>query len=222
MYAIIVANAPELDIAPYAALIASADLLLAADGGALPLLRAGSLPSAVLGDLDSLDAASQDELVSRGVELRRFPRDKDETDLELALLEAVARGATEVDVLGALGGRWDHTLANVALLCHPELLGRRVRLLDNRQELFLVRDAAVIDGNVGDTVSLIPLTGDVRGVTTGGLQYPLTEAVLRFDQARGVSNVLLRPPGHVRLREGLLLVVRHDDRGAHQWNVGLP
>jgi len=217
MYTVIVANAPDLDAAPYAAMLDAADLLIAADGGALPLLRVGRLPRLVIGDLDSLDAASEAHLIEHGVELRRFPREKDETDLELALLHAVAAGATAIDILGALGGRWDHTLANVALLALPELRTLRARLLADRQELFLVRDSAALEGRVGDTVSLLPLTPEARGVTTRGLLYPLEEATLRYERARGVSNVLLAPPGWVSLRKGLLLVVHHDDGGAYQF-----
>ena len=217
MYAVIVANAPDLNATPYLAQIRAAGLLIAADGGALPLLRLGIPPHLVIGDLDSLDAASQAELLALGVELRRFPRAKDETDLELALLHAAERGAATIDILGALGGRWDHTLANVALLGLPELRGRRARLLADRQELFLVRDTAILEGRTGDTVSLVPLTAEVRGVTTHGLLYRLEEATLRYERARGISNVLLEPPGRVALREGLLLVVHHDDQGAHQF-----
>jgi thiamine pyrophosphokinase len=219
MYAVIVANAPDLDAGPYAALLGAADLLIAADGGALPLLRLGLLPQLVIGDLDSLDGASAAQLVERGVELRRFPRAKDETDLELALLHAVACDAHVIDILGALGGRWDHTLANVALLALPELRGRRVRLLADRQELFLAHDEVAITGRVGDTVSLLPLTPEVRGVTTRGLLYPLEQATLGYERARGISNVLLAPPGSVTVREGLLLVVHHDDEGAYQWRA---
>jgi thiamine pyrophosphokinase len=219
MYAVIVANAPELDVTPYAAQIAAANLVVAADGGALLLLRAGFWPHLVVGDLDSLDAVSLETLAAHGVEIRRYPRDKDETDLELALLRATERGATEIDIFGALGGRWDHTLANVMLLASPALRGRRARLLADGQEIFLVHDAATIEGRRGDTVSLLPLTAVASGVSTCGLQYALNEATLRFDAARGVSNVLLEPPGRVSLREGLLLVVHHDDGGAHQWRV---
>ena len=147
----------------------------------------------------------------------RHPRAKDETDLELALLHAATLGAAQIDILGALGGRWDHTLANVALLALPELVGRQTRLLADRQTLFLVRDSAVLEGRRGDTISLLPLTGAAHGVTTAGLQYPLSDATLSFDRARGVSNVLLDPPGRVSLRAGLLLVVQHDDGGAHQF-----
>jgi thiamine pyrophosphokinase len=78
----------------------------------------------------------------------------------------------------------------------------------------------VIAGRRGDTVSLLPLTPETRGVTTRGLLYPLDNATLRYEQARGISNVLLEPPGHVSLSDGLLLVVHHDDGGAHQWRAG--
>ena len=217
MYAVIIANSPNLDIAPYETRIRAAGLLVAADGGALPLLRAGVAPSIAIGDMDSIGEDGLAELAARAVELRRYPREKDETDLELALLHAAAAGANEIDVLGALGGRWDHTLANVALLALPELRGRRVRLLADGQTLFAVRDAAAIEGRRGDTVSLIPLAGAARGVTTAGLLYPLQDATLSFERARGVSNVLIEPPGRVSLREGLLLVVHHDDGGAHQY-----
>jgi thiamine pyrophosphokinase len=213
MYAVIVASAPDLDIAPYEAHIRAADLLIAADGGALPLVRAGIVPHVAIGDMDSIDAAGLAELEAHGVDTRRFAREKDETDLELALLYAAGAGATAIDILGALGGRWDHTLANVALLALPELRGRRARLLADGQTLFLVRDSAVLEGRVGDTISLLPLAGDARGVTTRGLRYPLDDAMLRFERARGVSNVLLDPPAHVSLREGLLLVVHSAGEG---------
>ncbi len=217
MNIVIIANAPALDITPYRAAIDAADIVIAADGGALPLRDAERLPDLVIGDMDSLDPTTLAALAERGVEVRRYAREKDETDLELALLHAAALGATTIDVLGALGGRWDHTLANVALLALPELQGRQTRLLADRQILFLVRDSAALDGQPGDTISLIPLAGAAYGVTTEGLRYPLHDATLGFERGRGVSNVLLEPPGRVSLRAGLLVVVQHDDGGAYQF-----
>jgi thiamine pyrophosphokinase len=222
MYVVIVANAPDADLAPYQAQLAAADMLIAADGGAEALLRVNVAPQLVLGDLDSVRPASLEALAARGTEIRRFPREKDETDLELALLAAAERGATAIDLLGALGGRWDHTLANIALMNHPALRGCHVRILADRQTLFLVRDTAELHGRHGDTVSLLPLTPTVEGVTTAGLLYPLTDATLHYEQARGISNVLLNPPGRVSITGGLLLVVQHDDGGAYQWNTPAP
>lgn len=182
--------------------------MIAADGGGNALYAEGLTPHLVIGDLDSLSDAALAAWRAQGVTIRRFPADKDETDLELALLAAIERGATQIDVLGALGGRWDQGLANVALLAMPEVRGRRVRLLDYDQEAFLVDREAMIAGRIGDTVSLLPLGGDAHGITTQGLQYPLNDATLHFARSRGVSNVLVANPASVRLRVGLLLVVR--------------
>lgn len=210
MHAVIVANAPDFDAAPFLARLRGADLLIAADGGGNALHAVGIAPHVAVGDLDSLLPAAEAAFVAAGAEIRRYPAAKDETDLELALLLAIERGAEQIDLLGALGGRWDMGLANVALLALPELAGRRVRLLDVNQEAFVVRDAATIDGAVGDTVSLLPLGGPAHGVTTRGLEYPLVGATLYFERTRGVSNVIVEPPAHVSLSDGMLLVV-------HSW-----
>ena len=219
MKCVIVANAPALDLAPYQVLVHQAKLVVAADGGARALRTLGIVPHVVVGDLDSLDAPLLAELEAQQVEVQRYPREKDATDLELALQLAAERGATSIDVLGALGGRWDHTLANIWLLAHPSLLGRSVPLHADRQTLSLVRDQARIEGKRGDTVSLLPLTPQVHGVSTSGLYYPLHDATLAAEQARGVSNVLIDPPGTLRITDGLLVLVQHDDGGAHQWKA---
>lgn len=208
MHAVIVANAPTFEAAPFRELLARADLLVGADGGANALHAAAVTPHAVIGDLDSLRPEVAAELAAAGATIVRHPPDKDETDLELALLYAVGRGAARIDVLGALGGRWDQGLSNVALLAMPELEGRRVRLLDVGQEAYLARGETPIPGAAGETVSLLPVGGPARGITTRGLRYPLADAELRFERSRGVSNMIVEPPARVTVREGLLLVVR--------------
>ena len=208
MHAIIVANAPDFDATPFKVLLQTADLLIAADGGANALHAIGITPQVVVGDLDSLSDTALAWLEKSEVEIRRYPAEKDEIDLELAVLLAVERGARRISMLGTFGGRWDQTLANVALLALPELAGCDVRLVDERQQAFLVRSAADLPGQPGDTVSLLPLAGPAHGVTTRGLYYPLHEATLLYERTRGISNVLIEPPGHVILREGMLLVVQ--------------
>lgn len=208
MHAVIVANAPGFAAAPFLPLLRAADLLIAADGGGNALHAVGLAPHLAVGDLDSLAEEVAVAFAAAGAEIRRHPAEKDETDLELALLAAVERGAGRIDLLGALGGRWDMGLANVALLALPELGARRVRLLDVDQEAFLVRDAAVIEGAPGDTVSLLPLAGPAHGITTRGLYYPLEGASLSFERTRGVSNLIVEAPARVSLTQGMLLVVR--------------
>lgn len=115
-------------------------------------------------------------------------------------------------ILGALGDRLDHTLANVLLLALPELRPVKAKILDGRQELFLIRDGALIEGQVGDTLSLLPLTEEVTGIYTEGLEYPLENGTLYLGPARGVSNTLTAPQARVRVGQGLLLaVIIHND-----------
>jgi thiamine pyrophosphokinase len=204
----IIGNAPACDVSPYRRLIQAADMVIAADGGGNALWGADLAPQVVIGDLDSLEPEALAWAEGHGAEVLRYRADKDETDLELALLLAAARGAIQIDVLGALGGRWDHGLANVALLALPELAGIAVRLIGDGQQAFLVRSEAAIIGRQGDTVSLLPLSGAAHGITTAGLHYPLSDATLYYERSRGISNVLTAAQGMVRLKEGLLLVVQ--------------
>jgi thiamine pyrophosphokinase len=185
------------------------DLIIAADGGARYCLELGLTPHLVVGDFDSLDPVSLQLLAQAGVELVRYPERKDFTDLELALQHARQRGADEILVLAALGGRWDQTLANLLLPASESLYSTHVTLIDGAQEIHLLRlgERLELHGRPGDTVSLIPLTGDAAGVTTHGLEYALSEETLYFGSTRGISNVLVDESAWVSLQEGLLLCV---------------
>ncbi len=185
----------------------AADVRLAADGGARALLQRGLVPDVAVGDWDSLTAAELDRLRAAGVRLHTFPRDKDATDLELALLYAVDHDAHEIHVFGALGGRWDQTAANLLLLAHPRLRSVRVVLHHRGQRLWLIRGQDEIAGQVGDTISFIPLGGPARGVTLQGVAYPLEDGALPWAGTLGVSNRFTQPRVQVRVREGLLLAV---------------
>lgn len=213
MRAIIFANGQFADPRSARDLLRPDDLIIAADGGARHALAVGVTPDIVIGDLDSLLPDGQARLEAAGAQIIRFPSRKDETDLELALHHAVHEGATEIVILAALGGRLDQIFANVLLLALPELSRLDVRIVEGAQTAFLIRDEAVIEGQIGDTVSFIPLGGDVVGVTAEGLEWPLYEDTLRFGPTLGVSNVLTAEQARVRVRQGLLLcVVTHTSR----------
>ena len=207
MRAIIIANGQIHDGDFYRSLVAPTDLVICADGGASNALALGLQPQVVIGDLDSLDSNLQAQLEADGCQVLAHPARKDETDLELAMKYAVERGAQEVLILGALGNRLDHTLANVLLLALPELRSVQARILDGRQEVFLIRDEALVEGQVGDTLSLLPLTEQVTGIYTEGLEYPLKNGTLYLGPARGVSNTLTAPQARVWIGQGLLLAV---------------
>ncbi len=185
------------------------DLVITVDGGTRHAWASGVTPHVVIGDLDSLSSEEVARLRAAHTRVISFSPDKDETDLELALRYSVEQGATEIVVWGALGGRLDQTMANVLLLTLPELGGVDVRIVARagKETAFLVREAATITGQPGDTVSLIPLGGNAVGVTTDGLKWELHHEDLHFGPARGVSNVLKQASARVRLQRGMLLCV---------------
>jgi thiamine pyrophosphokinase len=190
--------------------------VIAADSGLASAMALGLRLTQVVGDLDSADPAAVARAEAGGAAIRQSPAAKDESDTELALLEAVRAGATRVTVLGAFGGpRVDHALANVALLAHPAAAGVPVVLLDAHVRVSLLAapgpDGRPVDrpvpGHVGGTVSLLPLAGDAEGVTTTGFRYPLRDERLQAGPARGLSNVRETPDAGVTVRRGRLLVI---------------
>lgn len=184
-------------------------LLIAADGGTHNALRAGITPHVVIGDLDSLSAETRDDLKSSGVRFIEYSPRKDETDLELALRYALEKGASEIAIFSALGGRWDQSLANILLLALPELRDVSATIVDANQTLRVIADGgeAHIDGHAGDTLSLIALGGDATGVTIYGCDYPLENARLPFAHTLGISNVLVETQVHVSVAKGIVLIV---------------
>jgi thiamine pyrophosphokinase len=217
MRVVIFANGTLNDLVQARRLSASADIVVAADGGARNARAAGVIPDAVIGDLDSLTTAELACMEGEGTEVISFPERKDETDLELALVYAYRRGATTILVLAALGGRLDQEIANVMLLALPELARLDVRIVDGRQTAFVVRGGEgvrTLGGKSGDTVSLIPVGGNAIGVTTEGLEWALRGDDLLFGPARGVSNVLVSEPATVRVDGGRLLCVVTSQREA--------
>lgn len=183
------------------------DFIIAVDGGLRHVLACGRIPDLLLGDLDSVEPPQVAQLESLGIEIRRFPTDKDETDLELALLAAVSLNVDSIVLTGVLGGRLDHTLANLNLLMLSELRNREVVIESGAEKVFLIQQERVITGTPGDTVSLIPLGADAGGVTTSGLRYPLRGEILKLERGRGVSNIMLDGQALVTLDSGTLLCV---------------
>lgn len=185
------------------------DLIICADGGLTHCLAYGYSPAVVVGDLDSADPEQLNCLAGQGGEIIRHPARKDETDLELALALAKERGAEEIIVLGALGRRLDMTLANITLLADPARQGLKVSLLDRNRQAFCLTGPGrmFLTGRPGATVSLIPLSARVTGVTLFDLEYPLNEAVLTIGSSRGVSNVLIGDEAAVEIASGRVIII---------------
>ena len=187
-----------------------ATLVVAADGGARLAASLGFAIDRWVGDGDSLGTDGIEALRRAGVAVALARPDKDESDTELAVIAAVDAGAEEIVVVGGLGGvRFDHALANVALLAHPALAGRRAALVAPEARITLLTGPArgQLAGRAGDLVSLIPFGAAALAVETDGLRFPLHGDTLEAGPARGLSNVRLAEVASVSLRSGRLLIV---------------
>ncbi len=176
--------------------------VIAADGGLAELYKLRRVPDLILGDFDSYDGA-----LPEGVELLRHPVMKDATDMELAVREAIRRGAGEIVIYGGLGGRMDHTFANIQLLV---MLARRdvpSRLVGPKWTVTAIGDKSVDFGpeNRG-LISVFAYGGDAV-VSETGLLYGLDHHVLHDDKPLGVSNQFTGGPARVTVHSGLCVVM---------------
>lgn len=188
--------------------VSQADVIVAADGGAQALAHIGVRPDVLLGDMDSLGEGLAQELEQAGVPVLRCAPEKDFTDGQMAVDWALDKGATDITLLGALGGRLDHLLGNVALLLRAARGGAHCEMRDERTRAWAATGLTDIQGDVGDTVSLLPLAGDASARYLSGLQYGTQEPLaLPADMPIGVSNVLTAQRARVDITRWALIVV---------------
>jgi thiamine pyrophosphokinase len=204
---LIFANGELPDLIQARRLLHAGDYIICADGGTRHALALQVQPDLVIGDMDSADNRHLLELKRAGASVEYYPRDKNETDLELAVNRAVGLAPREIIIAAALGGRLDQTLANITLLVDPRLAAVRIRLDDGVEEIFLCRDRAQVRGRSGDIVSLIPWQGPVTEVETQHLKWPLRRETLYPDKTRGISNEMLGETASIAIGSGLLLIV---------------
>ena len=186
----------------------AADVVVAADSGLDHAALLGLRADVVVGDFDSVDPATLARAEAAGAVVHRHPVAKEATDLELALRVAAGFGPQRVVVTGGAGGRFDHELANVLLLCADDFAGVDVEAWVGPAHLTVVRTSCRLLGSPGDLVSLLPVGGPARGVRTEGLRYPLRDEDLAAGTSRGVSNELVGTEARVTLRSGVLLAVQ--------------
>ncbi len=204
--AVIFANGILPDPAAARRLLQSGDLIVAADGGYHNASSAGVTPHIVIGDMDSISPSELDDVEKAGGQILRFQKEKDETDLELAIRYVLEKQATEVIVIGALGGRLDQMLGNLSLLTDVPV-GVDIRLDDGKDEVVLVDHPIVITGKPGDVVSLIPWGVAVINIQTEGLRYPLHGETLLPNKSRGISNEMVDLKASIKFSKGKLIVI---------------
>ena len=204
---VIFANGTLPDAEKLRGLLRPDDIYLCADGGTQHALALSLNPALVIGDLDSLSDADRLALSKAGAALMQYSRDKDETDLELAVTHALSLKPKAILVACALGRRLDQTLGNIALMADRRLADVDCRLDDGVEEAFFCRGSREITGTSGDLVSLIPWGETVTGVSTQGLRWPLHNEALYPEKTRGISNEMTDDTATIKIGSGLLLIV---------------
>jgi len=183
-------------------------VIICADGAAQKLKVPDITPDFIVGDMDSIDEDTLKHFEAKGSGIIRYPGDKDETDTQLALECAFGMNPDKIRIFGALGGRVDHMLANISLLVLCVKRGVDAKIVDKDCELLVIDRSCVINGRKGETVSLIPMSSDVRGITLEGFMYPLSDGLMEIGKPYGVSNRLVGTRGTISVKSGYLLIIR--------------
>ncbi|MGI6686124.1 MAG: thiamine diphosphokinase [Bacillota bacterium] len=204
---IIIANGSILNYPRHKEEIRENDFILCADGGTRHALAMGIVPHVVLGDFDSLLPEVKSVLAETRCQFYDYPAEKDMTDTELALKYCLEKNPEEIVFIGALGTRYDHSLANILMLTGVSSK-IRVKIINEYNEIMLLKEKISLRGQPGDIVSVIPLTKELIGVSTRGLKYMLRNETLYLGSSRGISNEMVGTEASVEIKEGLALVIR--------------
>lgn len=189
--------------------IRQAEITIAADSGALFLLRHGMAPDYAVGDFDSVSSEDKQWIAAKSRSFQACdPVDKNYTDTELAFQLALELQPSRLVLVGVTGTRFDHTLANVHLLAKSLKQQVPCCIVDPYNRIYVTDQELVIRKNKEYTYcSLLPLSEQVGGITLRGFQYPLTNAQLSIGQSLGISNLLVEEEGIITIRSGMLLVI---------------
>ncbi len=205
--AVIFLNGDKSDVSRVKNNIDDKTFIIGCDGGTKYAVDLGLIPHVVLGDMDSLSPGLKKELMKKNVKFVSYSTKKDNTDAELALFYAIKQGCKEIILTGILGTRIDHMLATIHMLANPKFKNIKLRIIEGNQDMYIIKSKIKLTGKKGDTISLIPLNGNVTGITTKNLAYALQGQALRGYDTLGVNNMMLKSTAEITLKKGTLLVV---------------
>lgn len=189
------------------------DNIIASDRGLEVLDKQGITPNYIIGDFDSIDRKILDKYINnKNIKIRRLNPEKDYTDTHMALKLGVEIESKEIIILGGLGTRIDHMLANIHILKEALENGIECKIVDSRNEIQLINKKTIlkIDKNY-KYISLIPLTTKAEGITLKGLKYPLSNATLEIGHSIGVSNEQFEDNAIIDLKAGILILIKSKD-----------
>ena len=181
------------------------DYVICCDGGLSAAGKMGIKADLLMGDLDSLEGP-----IPNGLEVLRFPAKKDDTDSMLAIKEGLRLGFSDFLLLFSLGGRLDHTIANIQTLMFLKERGATARLIGPNDDIQILTEGSSLRLNrkKGYTLSVFAYGGGAKGVCLTGVEYPLKDAVLENAFPLGVGNHIVETTADISVKEGNLLIIQ--------------
>ncbi|MDD3520568.1 MAG: thiamine diphosphokinase [Actinomycetota bacterium] len=185
-------------------------LVVSADGAVSVCKKMGICPDVIIGDMDSVSKHDIEHfsLLNSKIEILEFPKNKNESDTQLAIDFAVKKGCRQITVIGALGKRIDHSLANIFNLFSENYNEIDLKIIDEEFEMFILRKPASISGSFGKKISIFSMTPYTYFVKTEGLKYKLEDEKLLFSPIRGLSNIFIKDMAKINFSEGILLIIK--------------
>lgn len=209
MQCTIMTNGEYAALFRYRSIVDNSELIICADGGANYAYQMEIVPAYIVGDMDSIRPKVLEHYTQLEVPILRYPKRKDFTDTQLALSLAEEKGADNITFLGSLGGRLDHTLSNLYSCMEMVQKGHHIIHYHPDYQVYLVNNCLELNGTVGDTVSVIPLTDIAQGVTEIGFEYPLQDVILETGNPYAVSNIMAASTSIIKVQEGMLAVFHY-------------
>lgn len=186
------------------------DYVIAADAGYLELLRLQYVPDVILGDFDSLEEQGIDISKVEGSYVIPLPKEKDDTDMLAAIREGMARGYEEFVILGATGGRIDHTIANMQCLVFLSRQNCKGKIYGTGYEMQVITGGSIsFPGQKSGLLAVFSIGDTAKGVNLRGLKYELENATITNDYPIGVSNEFIGKPVTIEVKTGSLLIIRY-------------
>ncbi|BBK77472.1 MULTISPECIES: thiamine diphosphokinase [Clostridium] len=191
--------------------IKSGDLIIGADKGSEYLYDYEIMPNIILGDFDSISEEKLKKIEEKQVEIIKFPPEKDYTDTEIAIMEAMKRGADTIYLFGGLGTRADHSLGNIGLLLTTKNKGARLLIVDDHNKMYLADKNMSLNGSQGEIISFHALSDVVKGFEIRGAKYNLNSYDMHLLDPRAVCNEFIDTPINIKYESGELLIIHAID-----------
>lgn len=211
MKAVIVTGGNKPSKALITSYIKNSDLIIGADKGSEYLYDYEITPHLILGDFDSINKKKLKEIEEKQIEIIKFPPEKDYTDTEIAIIEAIKRGADIIYLFGGIGTRVDHSLGNIGLLLTTKNKGSKLIIIDDNNKMYLADKSMNLNGNAGETISFHALSDVVKGFDIKGAKYNLDNYDMHLLDPRAICNEFIDSPIDIKYDSGELLIIHAID-----------